>query len=95
MKKVVAPLIAVTTAILVLNGWAASNTASDRAGVAMESGLFVIVSFLICVAFAAVCFGKIRAKGRKPAGGCVSLIAWLVAMFAALSAIWTNLARFQ
>jgi len=92
---VVAQVLPVTAAILLLNGWAASNMVSDRAGVAMESGLFVIVSFLICIAFVAVWFGKIRRERAKPVGGCVSLIIWLIAMLAVLSVIWTKLARFQ
>ena len=88
-------LATATAIILFLNGWMATNTANDRAGVAMDAGLAVFGSLSICIVLAVL---WLRLANRNPSNralGCTFLTIWLISMFVALDAIWVTMPRFQ
>ena len=83
----------ITFVLLLLNFTCAHNMRSDLAGLAMNSGLSVTASLLVCVIFAGSVAINLLRTSRQPAWGCVALIAWLVGMFAVLDLIWSKLPR--
>ena len=65
-----APCFGITIVLLLLNFTCAHNVRSDLAGLAMNSGLSVTASLLVCVIFAGSVGMNLLRTSRQPAWGC-------------------------